>query len=179
MIRTVVAIQNDALRQSIVGILQKNGIEVRITCSSGREAIRAVKRMDGGVIVCSARLHDMTADSLADALRKEAFFLCVGKPGELDYCENEDLFKVPLPVRSGELIGALNILLQLDERAIEKRIPHRSEAEKHVIKEAKDLLMYQQEMSEDQAYRFIQKRSMETSTPMTEVAQLILNSMQA
>ncbi len=175
MTRTIVAIQNDALRQNIVGILQKNGIEVRHTCSSGRDAIRTIKRMDGGVIICSTRLYDMTADQLADTLKKEAFFLCLGKPIDLDFCENEDLFKVSLPVRSGELIGSLNILLQLDERAVEKRIPHRSSADQHIIKEAKSLLMYQQEMTEDQAYRFIQKRSMESSTPMTDVARMIIS----
>ncbi len=177
MIRTIVAIKSEKLRESIVGILQRNGVEVRVVCSSGQEAIRAAKRMDGGVVICTPRLGDMTADELAATLGETTFFLCLGKPTDLDYCENEDLFKVALPVKAGELIGGVNILLQLDERAVEKRIPHRSEVDKKVIKDAKELLMYQQDMTEDQAYRFIQRRSMETSTPMTEVAQMILAAM--
>ncbi len=176
MIRTIVAIRNETLRESIVRILRRNGIEIRAVCSSGQETIRAARRMDGGVIVMSARLGDMTADELADILGGDCFFLCLGKPGDLDYCENEDLFKVTLPVKAGELIGGIHILQQLDERALEKRLPHRSDSDLKLITDAKEYLMDQQGMTEDQAYRFIQKRSMESSTPMTEVAQVILGT---
>lgn len=37
--------------------------------------------------------------------------------------------------------------------------------------------MEKNSMTEDQAYRFIQKRSMETSTPMPDVAQMILTAL--
>jgi CheY-like chemotaxis protein len=177
MIRTIVAISNEKLRETIVGILNRSGIEIRQICTSGQEAIRVVKRIEGGVIITSTRLTDMTADELASTLRREAFFMVLGKPSDLGYLEDEDLFRIPLPVRSGELIGALNILLQLDARQAEARIPKRTDEDRLLITQAKELLMYQQAMTEDQAYRFIQRRSMETSTPMTEVAQLILTTM--
>ena len=177
--RTVVAIRNEKLSESISGILTRSGIDIRAVTSSGRETIRTIKRMDGGVIVTTPRLGDMNVDELAEILGKDSFFLVLGKPIDLDYCENEGLFKVPLPVKSGELIGSLNILLQLDARAVERRVPKRSDSDKHLINQAKKMLMYQQEMTEDEAYRFIQKHSMETSTPMTEVAKIILSAMDA
>ncbi|MDO4619151.1 MAG: response regulator [Lachnospiraceae bacterium] len=177
MIRTIVAIADDALRDSIIRILQKNGIEVRISCRSGQEALRAVNRMDGGVVICSARLTDMTADELADTLGTDALFLVLARPSELDYCENENLFRVPLPVHSGELIGGVRILLQLDEHSVAARLPKRTDEDKAVITQAKEVLMDKNEMTEEQAYRFIQKRSMETSTPMPDVAKMILTAL--
>lgn len=177
MVRTIVAIADDALRDSIIRILRRSGIDVRISCRSGQETVRAVRRMDGGVVICSARLTDMTADELADTLGRSALFLVLARPSELDYCENEALFRVPLPVHSGELIGGVRILMQLDDHVTQARIPKRSDEEKELITQAKEILMEKNDMTEDQAYRFIQKRSMETSTPMPDVAKMILTAL--
>ena len=177
MVRTVLAIADEALSESISRIMVKNGIEVRVTCRSGQEAVRAVKRMDGGIVICSARLTDMTADELAETIGKDALFLVLARPHDLDYCDNEDMFRIPLPIRSGELVGCLRILLQLDEHAAAAKIPRRTDEDKEVILQAKQTLIEKNEMTEDQAYRFIQKRSMETSTPMAEVAKMILSAL--
>ena len=67
--------------------------------------------------------------------------------------------------------------MQLDERIVAASVPKRTEEEKQVITTAKELLMEKNSMTEDQAYRFIQKRSMETSTPMPDVAQMILTAL--
>lgn len=173
MDRIVLAIADDQLRETILKILRKNGVEVRISCRSGQEALRAVHRMDGGVVISSARLTDMTADELAETLGGNALMLVLARPSELDFCENESLFRVPLPVHSGELLGGVRILLQLDEHSAAARVPKRSEEDRKIITEAKELLIEKNEMTEDEAYRFIQKRSMETSTPMPEVARMI------
>ncbi len=177
MIRTVIAIADDSLRESVLRLLRKSGIDVRVVCRSGREALRSLRRMDGGIVICSAKLPDMTADDLAELLGSDALVLVLARPSELDYCENGDLFRVPLPIRSGELIGCVRILIQLDERQAAGRAPKRTEEENSVISKAKELLMEANGMTEDQAYRFLQKRSMETSSPMAEVAAMILEAL--
>lgn len=177
MDRTILAIADDQLRDSILKMLRRNGIEVRVACRSGQEVLRAVRRLDGGVVISSARLLDMTADELAYSLDGGALMMVLARPSELDYCENESIFRVPLPVHSGELLGGVRILLQLDEHSTASRIPKRSEEDKAVITEAKELLMEKNGMTEDEGYRFIQKRSMETSTPMAEVARMILEAL--
>ena len=68
----------------------------------------------------------------------------------------------------------MRILLQLDERRDRAGVPERSDEDKEVIIEAKEYLMQHNEMTEEQAHRFLQKRSMETSTPMADVAKLVL-----
>lgn len=177
MTRIVVAIANETLRTSIAGTLQRNGIEVRTVCQSGYEAIRAIRRMGGGIVILSARLSDMTSDELVDMLYDDAQYLLLARPVEMDGCLSDKPFRVSLPVHSGELLGGIRILMQLDERIVSAQVPKRTDEEKKVITEAKVLLMEKNAMTEDQAYRFIQKRSMETSTPMPEVAEMILTAL--
>jgi response regulator NasT len=55
----------------------------------------------------------------------------------------------------------------------------RNDAETALIKEAKELLMNRNNMSEEEAYRYIQKCSMDSSTNMVETAQMVLTMMSA
>ncbi len=177
MIRTVVAFATEDARNTISGLLEKSGISVRFSCRTGLEAVRAIKKMGGGVVVCGSRLPDMTADELCFELYESAFFLVVGKPSQLQLCESEDIFKLSTPLRGGELAGSVNMLLQMDERRSRSSLPKRSDMDKDLVMRAKSFVMEKNGMSEDAAYRFIQRRSMETSTPMTEIARLILNAL--
>jgi len=177
MIRTVVAFDSEHGRSSISGLMEKNGIPVRYCCRSGLEVIRAIKKMGGGVVVCGYKLPDMTAEQLAFDLREIASFLVVAKPASLDLCESEDIFRLPTPVKPGELIGSINMLIQLDQKNTRNTLPRRSPEDEELIRKAKELLMDRNGMTEPQAYQFLQRKSMNTSSKMTEIAKLVLNSL--
>mgnify|MGYP002508110420 FL=1 len=51
----------------------------------------------------------------------------------------------------------------------------RSEKEKEIIIKAKLVLMERNNMSEEEAYRYIQKTSMDSGINMVEMAKMILN----
>ena len=53
----------------------------------------------------------------------------------------------------------------------------RSEAERNIILEAKSVLMSRNNLTEEEAHRYIQKRSMNNGTDMVETAQMILSLM--
>ena len=57
-----------------------------------------------------------------------------------------------------------------------KQIPkERTKEEQELINEAKALLMERNNLSEEEAHRYIQKRSMDNGTGLTETAQMILS----
>ena len=62
MIRTVVAIESENLSDAVCLALERDGIPVRFRCQTGAEALRALKKMGGGVAVCSFRLPDMLVE---------------------------------------------------------------------------------------------------------------------
>ncbi len=175
--RTVIAFPNEKLRHSIMETLERGGITVHAVCRTGGEAIRAIQKMGGGVLLCSPRLPDMTADELSENLRGLAFCLVAGRPNDLEICENEDLFRLRLPASGGEICGSTRILIELDGRRNRGVKPERGKDKKELVREAKELLMKRDGMTEEQAHRFLQRRSMETSTPMAEVAEMFLKAL--
>ena len=176
MIRTVVAFNKQEILDSVSGMLEEAGISVRYRCHTGMEVIRAIKKMGGGVVICYYKLQDMTADQMSFELQGIADFLVIAKPAYLDLCENDSLFKLPMPIRLGELVGSVNVLLQLDQKRSKAEVPRRSGEDEQLILQAKELLMEKNGMTEAQAHRYLQKKSMETSSKMTDTARLILNA---
>ena len=177
MTRTVVAFESEQTLTAISDLLEKNGIPVRCRCRSGQETIRAVKNMGGGVVVSGYKLTDMTAEQLAEQLRGDGVtFLVVAKGALLDLLENDGIFRIAAPFRPAELVGAVGMLLQLDQQRAKPLAGQRTQDEKQLVDQAKQLLMDREGVTEEQAHRCLQRRSMERSMKMAEVAKQIIAS---
>ena len=87
---------------------------------------------------------------------------------------------LPMPIKVYDLVNTVEMMLQTMERQRKKRrgkARERSTGEKQVIEEAKALLMERNNMTEEEAHRYLQKSSMESGTNMSETAQMILTIM--
>ncbi|MDO4280322.1 MAG: ANTAR domain-containing protein [Peptococcaceae bacterium] len=177
MIRTILALGSGKTAQTVANALTSRGIEIRYHCQSGAEIIRAVNKMGGGIILCSFRLKDMTADQLADTLGSQARILVLDKGTELDLCQNGDIFKMASPLRLSELMGAVTMLLQMDAMLAAQTVPKRDHQADALITRAKDLLAAKKGMSEPQAHRYLQHESMNHGVSMPETAQKIIASL--
>ena len=78
--------------------------------------------------------------------------------------------RISAPVSANEVLDALRRENAALRRALEAR---------KVVERAKGLLMAQQGLSESDAHRYIQKSSMDTGTPMAEVARALIFATQA
>lgn len=143
---------------------------------TGAEVIRSVRKLGSAIVVCGFKLRDMTATELAENLKNSAVLLAVTSPVNLDFCEGENLFKLATPVSRSDFFASLDILLQLEEKSLRPRIARRREDEQQLILSAKKLLMEINRMSENEAHRFLQKKSMDSGLKMVETAQLIIDS---
>lgn len=176
MVRTVVAFEKDETRDRMAQLLEKAGIPVRFCHRSGAEVIRSVKLMGSGVVICDHKLADMSVDRLAHQLHGQARFLVLAKPAQLALCEDPSLFKLPAPISAGELRGAVNVLLQMDELTARETIPQRSEADQELVTRAKARLMDRHGFSEDQAHRYLQRMSMNAGEKLAATARRVLSS---
>jgi len=143
---------------------------------TGAEVIRSVRKLGSAIVVCGFKLRDMTATELAENLKSSAVLLAVTSPINLDFCEGENLFKLATPVSRSDFFASLDILLQLEEKSLRPRIVRRREDEQQLILTAKKLMMEINRMSENEAHRFLQKKSMDSGLKMVETAQLIIDS---
>ena len=100
--------------------------------------------------------------------------LIVAVQSLLDLCQNEDIFRLASPVRRSDLIASVKMLIQMGHR-LEKFVrPRRTEEEQAVILRAKELLMDRHGMTEEQAHRFLQKKSMDSGAKLAQTARLVL-----
>lgn len=80
-------------------------------------------------------------------------------------------------MKASDLVNTVDMMLSQIERRIkkDKKKPKvRSWKEQNYIGNAKMLLMQRNHLSEEEAYRYIQKSSMDSGTNMVETAQMIL-----
>lgn len=142
----------------------------------GLEAIRAVRKMGGGIVVCGFKLSEMTASDLAYDLSGQAMILAIAPPQQLELCENEKVFKLPTPFSKGDLISSIRMLVQMEDQHYRSSSQRRTEKETADINKAKELLMGKNGMTEQEAHRFIQRRSMDTGSKAAETARLIIET---
>ena len=176
MEKIVVAFENENNRKRICDILEANGIQVKVSCRSGSEAIRAIRKMSGGIVISGYKLSEMTAADLAYDLNGIAMVLAIAPQQQLELCVNENMFKLPTPFSRGDLVSSIRMLLQMQEKHYRAVPPRRSEKDTADINKAKELLMNKNGMTEEEAHRFIQRKSMDTGAKAAETARLIISS---
>lgn len=177
MIRTIIAINDGELEKTVTNAFSNRGIQVRYHCHSGAEVIRAVKQMGGGVVICPFKLSDMTVNDLASALGNDALLLTLAKGKELSLIDRDEVFKLPVPVRLSELLGAVTMLMQMDDMRAAQLIPKRSKKSQDHVDEAKRLLMQHYDMTEPEAHRYLQTNSMKQGARMSDTAFFIIQKL--
>lgn len=176
MLKTVTAFKNRQLGQSVRAALEQCGIKVQAECSSGAEAVRAIRKLGGGVVVCSFYLQDMTANELFEYIGGTATMLVVGKPATLTLCKTDLQERLALPVVRRDLVEKVRDLHKQRQRkcshspALSRRTPE----EEAVIQAAKELLMQKRNLSEHEAHRYLQKVSMNKGLTMLMTSRAVI-----
>lgn len=170
----LVVFAGEKTRQHMTDIFESTGIRVSAACGSGAEALRWCGRMSGGVVLCGYKLYDMTAEDLYEQMPEHFSMVLLANQMQLESCMGDGICKLLAPVQRSELVDTVRMMLnQLGDA--EPPVPKRSEEDKMLIAKAKELLMTRNCMTEDQAHRFIQKRSMDTGAKMVQTAMRILD----
>lgn len=176
MDRIVVAFCKEELQRKTLRLLASEGWGAAAVCASGAEAIRTVRQMGSAIVICGFHLRDMTADALAADLRGLAAVMVVAKAPCLELCGGENLFKLPVPASRSEFFAALGLMLDFESAHLRHPTSRRREEDQRLICQAKELLMDINRMTEEEAHRFLQKRSMERSVKIAEAARWVINS---
>ena len=181
MSNIVIAFPKKEVAQNIRKILSQSGYSVQAVCSTGAQALASVNNLENGILICGSRFIDMMYMEIHDYLRPEFQMLLIASPTSIQEREVENLVCLELPMKVHELLQTLEMMEgQIRRRRKRLRnIPRqRSEEDRQMIEQAKALLMDRNKFSEEEAHRYIQKRSMENGTGLVEVAQMILSLMQ-
>ena len=92
----------------------------------------------------------------------------------------ENLVSLSMPLKIHELLQTIEMMdytITRRKRKLRQRPKARSEKDMQIMNDAKAVLMERNGFSEEEAHRYIQKRSMDNGTGLVETAQMILSLM--
>ena len=160
----------------ISDILKRRGIETAVICTTGATALSQAQRFQNGIVICGSRFTDMHYSQLAEYLPDHFEMLLMASPAVLQTCPPE-IMTLAFPIRPNDLAGTVEMMLAQQRRKFKKKKAppkKRTEQEQNYINNAKWVLMERNNMTEQEAFRYIQKCSMDSGTNMVESAQMIL-----
>lgn len=166
--------------KKIKNLLVKSGYQVTAVCTSGAQALAQADALHDGIILCGYKLTDMLYSELHQNLPPGFELLLAASKGILMECEDRDVVSLAMPFSVRDLIDTVEMLRSSVEYKRKKRREkpkRRNPEEAALINEAKQLLMERNNMTEEEAHRYIQKTSMDNGTGMVETAQMILTLM--
>lgn len=178
MTNVIVAFSKPEDAKNIRNILVKNGFSVAAVCTSGAQALSGADELGSGIVVCGCRFADMVYRELHDCLPDGVQMLLVASPSQWSGRAPEDVVCLGLPLKVHDLISTLEMMMEAQarrRRKLRSQPKKRSKEEEDMIKEAKELLMERNHMTEGEAHRYIQKCSMDSGTNMVETAQMIVS----
>lgn len=163
--------------QKIATLIRRQGMPFEvIVCETGAEILRNANDRDYGVVICGKRIRDMDYSELSQMLPELFGMILLTKDVSIEVFIDHTV-KLSIPFRTGDLINTINMITENFYRRIRKKKkapPARSEEDRKCIDEAKHLLMERNGLSEEEAFRYIQKTSMDVGRKMTESAKMIL-----
>lgn len=167
--------------KSIKNILVKNGFSVTAVCTSGAQALSYADEFHDGIIICGYRLADMICAELQQNLPYGFEILLMASQRLLSEVSGSNIMGLAMPLKVHELISTVGMMSQSivrRKKKLKEKPKQRNEEEAATIAKAKMLLMERNNMTEEEAHRYLQKHSMDNSTNMVETAQMVLTMMQ-
>ena len=172
----VIALPKIEDAKKIRAVLERHGFTVASVCTTASNALSSASELGSGVLICSHRLPDMNYIDLSECMPRDFEMLLLASARVI--CEvPSSILSVQMPIKVSDLVNTVNMILTQQERRKrkEKKKPKaRSWKEQNYISNAKMMLMQRNHLSEDEAYRYIQKSSMDSGTNMVETAQMLL-----
>ena len=177
MIGVIVVFPKMEEAKAIKGLLVRNGIDVLAVCTTGAQAAMFFGDFDEALVLCAYKLPDMLHTEVLGLLPETFELMVVASQNHYGDCDRSRVVCLAMPIRAQELIDTCNILL---EGLYQKRKKRRArpkqytEEQRAVIESAKLRLIEQKRMSEEEAHRYLQKRSMDSGVNIVETAQMVL-----
>ena len=166
--------------QSIKHLLVRNGYSNVVCCTSGAKAINMADNLGEGIVISGYRLPDMLYREIRENLGSHFEMLLITSLSRESLDEEPGIAMLEMPLKVRELLNSVemmdtNIYERLNKK---KRKPGmRSPEEQQIINEAKKVLMEMNQMTENEAHRYIQKSAMDSGRNMVDTASMILSIM--
>ena len=184
--RVVVAEDEAIIRLDIVETLKESGFEVVGQAGDGAEAVRLALELKPDLVLMDIKMPGtdglQAAEVLAEHNLPVVLLTAFSSPDLVERASAAGVFSyVVKPFNPSNLIPALRIALSLHERMTTAanevdEINEKLETRK-LVDRAKGLLTEKMKLNEPEAFRWIQKASMDRRLSMKQVAQTVIEQL--
>lgn len=181
MSNIVVAFSKQQVALNIKKILAQSGYNVQAVCTTGAQTLASVNNLESGILICGTRFVDMVYMEIHEYLPREFQMLLIASAASIQEREVDNLVSLTMPLKVHELLQTLEMMegeMRRRKRKMRQIPKQRTREDQQLIARAKVVLMERNGFSEEEAHRYIQKRSMDNGTGLVEVSQMILSLMQ-
>ncbi|MFZ4116895.1 MAG: ANTAR domain-containing response regulator [Rhodoluna sp.] len=186
MPRVVVAEDEAIIRLDIVETLRESGFDVVGQAGDGAEAVRLALELKPNLVLMDIKMPGtdglQAAEILAEHNLPVVLLTAFSSPDLVDRASAAGVYSyVVKPFNPSNLIPALRIALSLHERMTKSanevdEINEKLETRK-LVDRAKGLLTEKMKLNEPEAFRWIQKASMDRRLSMKQVAQTVIEQL--
>ena len=183
--RVIVAEDEALIRLDLVELLEDQGYEVVAQASDGEEAVSLARELEPDLVVMDVKMPKMDGITAADKIAEERICAVV----MLTAFSQRDLIErakeagamayVVKPFDVSDVVPAIEIALARFQeiRAVEDEIADLEERleSRKLVDQAKGMLQSSLGLTEPEAFRWIQKTSMDRRLSMREVAQGVID----
>ncbi len=170
----IIAMPKTEDAERIGDMLIRSGIgDTIFYAKTGAQVLADVRDKGIDLIICTRKLSDMGYEEIVEYMPSYANLILLTKDSSL-YSYSSNVVKLLMPFRTGDLLNTIGMFRGPIRLKKKKPPTERSEEEKSVIDRAKQILMTRNNMSEPEAFRYIQKNSMDSGRSMVESARMIL-----
>jgi response regulator NasT len=181
-LRILIADDESLIRSDLKEMLNELGYEVIGAAKDGEEAMVLIQQLEPDVVILDIKMPKKDGISIAREIAQNYPVIILTAYTERQLVEEARdagvMTYLSKPFREGDITPAIelaaNHFLKTSELAGRiSRLKDQLETRKYVEK-AKGLLMKKDNLSEDEAYRFLQKISMDKNKSMKEVSQAVV-----
>ncbi len=175
----IIALQNLDTAKKVESLITDAGYRVLGIYNSGNELIRKCMTLEPEIIIIGYRLSDITIIDVYNSLDDRYSFLAIVNETYRTFVQEEtDIFCICNPITKGVLINSLDLICQSNKKVskLKSKVTKLESTmeERKVIERAKGILMEREQLTEREAFRFMQKHSMDKGSKMIEVAGSII-----
>ena len=176
----VIAFPKKEVANSIKKILAQSGYTVTAVANTGASALSSMNGLNMGIIICGYRFSDMMYSEIYEYMPREFQMLLIASAAGIMEKNVDNLMSLSMPLKVHELLQTVEMMdytITRRRKKLRQRPKVRSKEDQEMLSSAKAVLMERNGFSEEEAHRYIQKRSMDNGTGLVETAQMILSLM--
>lgn len=184
-VRVVVAEDEAIIRLDLVEILREEGYEVVADCGRGDEVVQLVEQHAPDLVLLDIKMPGMDGLSAARAINEhfDAAIVILTAFSQRDLIDEASdagaMSYLVKPYQRSDLVPALELARarRQERQALTEKVGELESrmAERKLIDRSKGLLMDTHGMSEDDAFRFLQRSAMSGRSRMSDVAHEVLS----